>query len=228
MAREQGHFAMEQLVFTQADRAVLASYASMLDGLGAYLGSQYELVLYSLEDTGRSVVKIVNGQYTGRQAGAPISGIAMSILDHIQDDGGYISYTTDGQHGEKLRFIAIAIQGEGRRTIGLLCINAYRNASPRDVMEHYFENPVVLHHIAAEKGGDVEQMIRDAVCAARQQVEKDAAVLPSMRNREIIARLKEQGVFRLKNAVVQVADLLGISKNTVYMHLRNTGSHSRE
>lgn len=219
---------MAQVEFTQADRTVLQSYAAMLDGLGAYLGNQYELVLYSLEDMGSSVVKIVNGQYTGRKAGAPISGIAMSLLDHIQEDGGYVSYTTDGQHGEKLRFIAIAIQGENRRTIGLLCINAYENASQQDVLAHYFENPAVLQNLSKERAAvNTEQMIREATQTVREQVENDASILPSMRNKEIVARLKERGIFRLKDAVVEVAALLDISKNTVYMHLRNA-SHSEQ
>ena len=75
---------MEEIVFTGADRLILQSYASMLDGLAAYLGDEYELVLYSLEDMERSVVKIINGQYTGRDVSAPISGLALSILDHLQ------------------------------------------------------------------------------------------------------------------------------------------------
>ena len=33
--------------------------------------------------------------------------------------------------------------------------------------------------------------------------------------------LYDKGMFRLKDAVVIAADLLGISKNTIYMHIRN-------
>ena len=213
---------MSQLELTPADRLVLQSYASTLDGLAAYLGNQYELVLYSLEDTGRSVIKIVNGQYTGREAGAPISGMAMSILEHFKDDGGYVSYTTDSRHGEKLKFIAIAIRGEQQRIIGLLCVNAYLNTPQQDVLAYHFENPATLSQLSVEKmAGDPEKLIREAALAEKERVEADPTVLPSLRNKEVVFRLKEQGIFRLKNAVVQVAELLGISKNTVYMHLRN-------
>ena len=52
----------------------------------------------------------------------------------------------------------------------------------------------------------------------------DATVSNSLKNKEIVLRLNEKGIFKLKNAVVTVANLLGISKNTVYLHLRNIES----
>ena len=47
---------------TPTDRQILNSYALMLDGLGAYLGEGYELVLHSLESEDNSVIKIINGR----------------------------------------------------------------------------------------------------------------------------------------------------------------------
>ena len=41
---------------TPTDRQILNSYALMLDGLGAYLGEGYELVLHSLESLDHSVI----------------------------------------------------------------------------------------------------------------------------------------------------------------------------
>ena len=41
------------------------------------------------------------------------------------------------------------------------------------------------------------------------------------KNKEIIARLYSKGFFKLKNSVVECAEALGISKNTVYLHIRS-------
>ena len=61
------------LKLTATDRKILDSFALMLNGLGAYLGDGYELVLHSLENLDHSVIKIINGHYTGRKEGAPIT-----------------------------------------------------------------------------------------------------------------------------------------------------------
>ena len=41
------------------------------------------------------------------------------------------------------------------------------------------------------------------------------------KNKVIVEELYRKGMFRLKDAVVIAADLLGVSKNTIYMHIRN-------
>ncbi len=43
----------------------------------------------------------------------------------------------------------------------------------------------------------------------------------SNKNKEIVSILYQKGIFNLKDSVVTIADHLGISKNTVYMHIRN-------
>ena len=75
---------------TATDRQILNSYALMLDGLGAYLGEGYELVLHSLESLDHSVIKIINGHYTGRKEGSPITDLALKMLGEL---GGIESMT---------------------------------------------------------------------------------------------------------------------------------------
>lgn len=216
--------------FSAVDSAILRSYAAMIDGLAAYLGEGCELVLYSLEDPQRSVVKIVNGHYTGRDTSAPISGIATSILNYLQTDNEqeYAYYTTHNKQGQQIKFVAIAVRGEGKRIIGMLCINSYQNMPQQEVLTDFFENPNALSCIPARDGmaGDsgahaVADSIEANTLEVRAQVMQNASVSPALKNKEIVRQLNSRGIFQMKNAVVQVAELLGISKNTVYMHLRH-------
>ena len=55
----------------------------------------------------------------------------------------------------------------------------------------------------------------------RKEVIEDKEITSVNRNKEIIQRLYQKGVYNMKDAVIRTAELLGISKNTVYMHLRN-------
>ena len=47
------------------------------------MGSAYEIVLHSLEDFDHSVIAIVNGEHTGRTVGAPITDLALDMLDAL-------------------------------------------------------------------------------------------------------------------------------------------------
>ena len=66
-----------------------------------------------------------------------------------------------------------------------------------------------------------DQLILSMLEEVRSDVCSDVSITPVNRNKEIVWRLYDKGVFNLKNSVVKVAELLDISRNTVYMHLRN-------
>ena len=55
----------------------------------------------------------------------------------------------------------------------------------------------------------------------RDEVMEDMRIASVNKNKEIIQRLEEKGIFKVKESVAKVSEILGISKNTVYLHLRN-------
>lgn len=216
------------LELTRVDRAILESYKTLCDGLSAYLGDGYELVLHSLENYDHSVIKIINGYHTGRAEGAPITDLALDMLDRIRasEGAGHVAYFAQNKKGEPLKSTTITIPGEGGRVIGLLCINFYLNTPFSQVMANY-QPP---HGARAEAAGgllqesfvnNAEDLICQAVNEVRAQVQADPTIPAVNKNKEIVARLWARGIFKLKDAVQRCADILGISKNTVYMHLRN-------
>ena len=71
------------LVLSPTDKVILESYKILMDGLSAYLGEGYEIILHSLEDLDHSVIKIINGHYTERCEGAPITDLALTMLEDL-------------------------------------------------------------------------------------------------------------------------------------------------
>ena len=211
------------MVLTPADRLVLEAYGNLLDGLAQYLGDGYEIVLHSLEDLERSVVKIVNGHHTGRTVGAPITDLALSMLARItqQEGAPAISYFTQNRKGEPLKAATIAIQGENRRIIGLLCINFYLNTPFAQVLAAFTPPAAAPVRVIETFGENTAELVEEAVTRTRLQVDTQAAIPVSMKNRPVVAILYRQGIFNIKNAVDLVAAAMGISKNTVYLHLRH-------
>ena len=213
------------IVLTETDRAILSSYKHMCDCLSDYLGSGYEFVLHSLEDLDHSVIKIINGHYTSRKEGSPITDLALNMLDKIQEEelAGYFSYSSRNRKGEPLRSTTITVIGENERVIGLLCINFYLNTPLSSVIDSLIRaTPENISHASAENFvNNPSELIADAVEEVRKEVMAAPNITTQNRNKEIVLRLAARGIFRLKDSVVLCAELLGVSKNTIYMHLRN-------
>lgn len=209
---------------TEVDKKILASYSTLLDGLAAYLGSGCEIVLHSLENLDESVIKIVNGQHTGRKPGAPITNLALEMLKKIQANTGEtsISYFTRNSKGEPLKSATIAIMGERDRIIGLLCLNYYLNTPLVTFLSTFggSENESLTGKQEIFSKTQSELM-EEAILQAQSTVYMDASVLPSLKNKKIVELLHKQGFFKMKNSVEAVARKLEISKNTVYLHIRN-------
>ncbi len=211
---------IEHVVLSKADKLILASYQSMLDGLSLYLGDGYEYVLHSLEDLGHSIIKIINGHYTNRSVGAPITDLALSMLREMrkaQDLSPRVYF--NHRDGSTLKSATIPILGEDHRVIGLLCINFYYDVSLSQFLAAFIPDAPAPKEIESFNS-DVEDLIGIALNRAKQTV-YGTCVASTNRNKEIIRLLYEQGIFNMKDSVVKTAEYLGISKNTVYLHLRN-------
>ena len=214
----------KNLILTRNDRLVLDSYSSLLDGLADYMGEGYEMVLHSLEDLEHSVVKIVNGHHTGRKTGAPITNLALDMLGRITEQEGstFISYFTQNKKGEPLKAATIAIRGENRRIIGLLCINFYLDTPFSQILSIFTPPAAAPARVTETFSDNTAELVEQAVEQARKHVEAQPSVPSSLKNRQIVAHLYAQGIFNMKSAVDLVAEAMGISKNTVYLHLRHT------
>lgn len=211
------------ITLTETDRQILQSYRNVVAGLENYLGEGYEIVLHSLESMEHSVIAIANGHHTGRQEGSPITDLALHMLHSIEEEEqtGFISYFSKNRKGEPLRSSTIVIYGENHRAIGLLCFNFYLNTSIYTVVANLMDESKSTPPMITETFVDnAEDLLSRVVEQVRQDVNDDGRILSSLKNKEIIRRCHAQGVFQIKNAVSRVAQLLGISKNTVYLHLR--------
>jgi predicted transcriptional regulator YheO len=68
---------------------------------------------------------------------------------------------------------------------------------------------------------DTYDLVKTAVEKAEAEVTENHRIAGPQKKKEVILLLHQRGIFRLKNAIDIVADCLGLSKNTVYLHLRN-------
>ena len=213
---------MNYQTLSETDRTILESYKTMLDGLSEYLGTGYELVLHSLENLEHSAIKVVNGFYSGRVEGAPITDLALEMLDSIKQSNKPKAFCYfNKKNGSMLKSATIPILGENKRIIGLLCVNFHTEISFSSFLASFFPAADTATHAAESFSDNVEDLILASINEAKARVYADYRITAANRNKEIIHFLSEKGIFNMKDSVILAAKHLGLSKNTVYLHLRN-------
>lgn len=215
---------VHEIELTMVEKMILKSYFNVIDGLAEYLGPCYEIVLHSMENFDHSVVHIVNGEHTGRKVGSPITDKALQMLEAFEHENKReITYFSTNKKGEPLKSTTIAINGENGRIIGLICMNFYMNSPLSKIISAFSTNDLYSVQIEPNEhfAEDIDDLITSSLNSVKTSVENDDNIMPANKNKVIIQTLYDRGIFNIKDAVVKVADLMGISKNTVYMHLRN-------
>lgn len=211
---------------TKNDKTILKSFENMIDGLGTYLGEGYELVLLSLENLETSVVKIINGSLSGRKVGSPITDLTLQLLGQIENNESHPSYCyfNKSKNGALIRSTTIPITGENNHIIGLICVNFYTDTAFSSFLSQFIPNVRELAMINAPSetfSENIDELILNSINIAKDMILPDASISSVNKNKEIVSLLYQKGIFNLKDSVVKVAELLNISKNTVYMHIRN-------
>ena len=212
---------------TKTEQLILNSYKKMIVSLGEYLGEGYEIILHSLENLQHSVIENVNGHYSGRKNGAPITDLALSMLSQLQEEPSQpaVCYMNHSKKGVPLRSCTIPIAGEKERIIGLICINFYTDIPLSSLLANFYpgaSTPLSGNASATENFTDnTDELIENVLYKIQHQVLNDFAISPQNKNKEIVTQLYQRGIFNIKDSVLKVASLLGISKNTVYLHIRN-------
>lgn len=209
---------------TIVDQEIIKSYCSSISGLAEYYGKPYEFVLHSLENLEKSVIAIFNGEHTGRNVGAPITDLALEMLEKLEKTNeNSISYFSVNKQGKHMKSTTIAIRGENNRIIGLLCINLYLHMPFIDVIKDFIEINTSNFPAAYSENfsQSAEEMLESTISQTANKIMNDNSISASNKNKAIVQELDNKGVFSVKHSVNMVAEYLNISINTVYLHKRS-------
>ncbi|NIY83685.1 hypothetical protein HCZ42_11990 [Vibrio hepatarius] len=204
---------------TQSDYDILKAMENVVEGIAKMYGEHTEVVLHSLDAKSPSILKIVNGHITGRECGAPITNLALLKLNEGKDVSD--SYLTKSASGKTLRSITTIVRNSKGDAIGLLCVNIDMDAPMQSFLKNLlpfgFRENIQSPETFAK---NLDETIDSTIETVRNEVLANPTILPSKRNREVVTRLYELGIFKYKDSKLLVANLLGISRDTVYLYLR--------
>ena len=215
-AREQ------QIRLDESDRRVLKALEPVVDAIATLFGNNCEVLIHSLEDLSRSVVKIANGHVTGRSLGSPITDLGIKTIRNADDSSSDVvgSYFSKTSTGKTLKSVTALIRNENK-PIGMLCINLDLSVPLEDVLNTFAVNWNGSGVESPENFAmSSEELIHVTLDKAIEKMSRERQISANTRNKKIVQELHQQGIFDIKGAVDMVAKELGVSRYTIYNYLR--------
>ena len=213
----------------------LEPYAKLVYFLSAALGDNCEIALHDLTSKDQEIVAISNNPISGREVGAKLSNLSLHYLEEKQylDHDYVMNYKTVGNGGKLMRAATYFIKEEGREMpVGMLCINVnisdleYLTSTIKKILgikeekdiEFKMDNPVEI------LSSPLDEMIDMYIKECLEKMGFPSYFLAERLNVDekikVVKYLQEKGTFKVKGAIVLVAEKLAVSEPTVYRYLK--------
>ncbi len=206
----------------------------LADAIVVMFGHNCEVAIHDLTDLRRSIVYIA-GEVTGRSIGAPATDLLIKELGKKSSDiKDMYNYKTTTRDGRSIKSSTIFLRNENNDVIAAFCINLdttdFFNAA--QTLSAFFNNNhshegEVQETFASSIGETIEALFDQALV----EIGKQPASMTTVEKIHLTSILEDHGVFQMKGAVNQVAELTGVSNYTIYNYLkkiRKTPSQNRE
>ena len=213
----------------------LEPYAKLVYFLSAALGDNCEIALHDLTSKDQEIVAISNNPISGREVGAKLSNLSLHYLEEKQylNHDYVMNYKTVGSDGKLMRAATYFIKEEGREMpVGMLCINVnisdleYLTSTIKKILgikeekdiEFKMDNPVEI------LSSPLDEMIDMYIKECLEKMGFPSYFLAERLNVDekikVVKYLQEKGTFKVKGAIVLVAEKLAVSEPTVYRYLK--------
>ncbi len=201
------------------DPSILETLKRVAAGVVAVVGPHCEVVVHDFGDLEHSVVAIA-GSVTGRKPGAPVPDLSFTTGELGCDTPDQLNYHS--KIGPRnLQSSTIFIRDGENQPLGAVCINVdySEHLQVRDLLEKLTtpvreSSELVVSDTFAR---DVDELIELAVANFLHQ--EEIAGVDTMSHDEklrLIQRVEERGLFQIRGAVNRLADILNVSRASIY------------
>ncbi|GAA4074465.1 helix-turn-helix transcriptional regulator [Actinomadura miaoliensis] len=205
-----------------ADEHLIREAEKIAVALGRMFPGLCEVVLHDLRDPANAI-RVIENNLSGRQVGDSATELGLRRIS----DPGYPSvvqnYANRFPDGRPAKSTSIGIKNSSGRYIAALCLN----------LDISVLSPLTLtlsNLVATETGHRDEPLetLRDRnareLRRAVESLSAERAATPRALSREakkeVVRKLREDGYFESRDAAQTIADLLGISRATVYNYAK--------
>ena len=202
---------------------IFQNLKQIADAIHALFGPNCEVVIHDLANLQKSLV-YMKGDVTGRKVGAPATDLLAKLIQKIPEQvahqHNYKSVTADGRC---LKSATTIIKDSSGKAVAAFCINLdttqYFNAIQALMpFIHDLESGIYPSKESfSESAGDT---VRTLFVQAVEDIGTQPASMTFEEKTRFIEKMKQSGVFQFKGAVEQVAELMDVTKCTVYNYLK--------
>jgi predicted transcriptional regulator YheO len=191
----------------------------LAEGIVAVVGPHCEVVVHDFSDPEHSVV-LIAGNVTGRRVGAPVPDLSFISGELDRDTPDQMNYRARiGSH--HLQSSTIWIRDTDDTPIGAVCINVdYSDLThARDLLDKLATSTqnvsdlVITDTFAKDVGDLIELSVSEFL---RQEDVQSVEAMGYEDKLRLIQSLEERGLFRIRGAVNRVADVLDVSRASIY------------
>lgn len=202
---------------------IFENLKQLADAIVTQFGKNCEACVHDLSSLHHSLIYI-RGNVTNRKPGAPATDLLTKMLRQNPEAPQRMhNYKTTTSDGRSLKSTTTFIRDSTGKPFAAFCINLdttdFYNASRTlmpflNLQENDAERSIeTFAHTALET---VEALFGHAV----EEIGRHPATMNVDEKTRLIGSLEENGTFQFKGAVDQVAQLMGVTKFTVYNYLK--------
>jgi predicted transcriptional regulator YheO len=189
-------------------------------GLRRLLDPYCEVVVHDFSDLEHSIV-CLEGNITGRAIGGAATDLLLEKATLGETSEDLHGYLTSLSGGRVMKSSTIFLRDADDYAYGAFCVNF-------EITPFLRFQKLLSSFVATEDRNGVNELLTDNLVTTLQAIVAETlnemGDSPSLMSREdkieLIHRLENKGVFRVKKAVPILADLLGLSRATLYNYLR--------
>ena len=193
------------------------------DAIVSNFGENTEVVIHDSRNLESSIVYIA-GDVTHRKIGAPATNLVLNgIKQNIDKKECYRTITNDGK---VLRSTTTFIRDENKQIIGCICINYdisdfLHCKSAMEKLTMFPQQSIDSHDSNKHNdneffGSNIQSVIEKIIMETIETLSKPVEILNKDEKMQFVKHLDEKGIFEVKGSVENIAEMLGVSKYTIY------------
>lgn len=209
---------------TYSDDEILQRYVQMAALVGEMFAPDLEAIVHDLRQPDSSIIAITNGHVTGRKVGDATSDLGRRrVRGEVPDK--IVNYQNESPFGDPMRSSTLAIRRRDGQLLGSISFNfrltafqdfakflgTFVSGQRYDFLESkeqfFFKKP--------------KEEIREAYRQFLAQKGWQGRTLSGDQKKDVVRHFYEQGHFNKRGIVTEIADILKLTRATVYRYLKN-------